>query len=328
MTSNELGVATSDAAGARRRVIVVVLAIAAVVVLAAASASLAKPRHPACFGAASRDTVHPCTNPGLRLAVIPSPSDAPIMPSSPCTPIQTTINLCWFGTPAARAGHSAVLLGDSHAQHWRAGLEVAMDALHWQGLSSTRDGCPFTAATTVQSRIRSRSCAAWVHGLIAWFEANPTVSTVFESNHPGTVARVHGQTLLQAQIAGYITAWRELPATVKHIIVIRDIPYANVDTLTCVSQAVSRRQEPGVACELPRSVALQNDPTTLAAEQLHSSRVQVIDLSRYFCDSTWCFPVVGGSLVYRDSNHLTTVFAGTLGPYILASLQRLMRSWR
>jgi hypothetical protein len=47
------------------------------------------------------------------------------------------------------------------------------------------------------------------------------------------------------------------------------------------------------------------------------------DLLSHFCDPQRCYPVVGGALVYKDQTHLTTVFAETLGPYLLRFLERL-----
>jgi hypothetical protein len=37
--------------------------------------------------------------------------------------------------------------------------------------------------------------------------------------------------------------------------------------------------------------------------------------------------VIGGALVYKDANHLTTVFGTTLGPYLERLLDRLMEGW-
>ena len=99
-------------------------------------------------------------------------------------------------------------------------------------------------------------------------------------------------------------------------------------TLPCVEAAIARRINAGAACALPRSVALKPDPQVIAAEELHSKRVQVIDLTKFFCGSELCYPVVGGALVYRDVDHLTRTFAATLGPFLLHALGALMRSWR
>ncbi len=132
---------------------------------------------------------------------------------------------------------------------------------------------------------------------------------------------------MAAQTAGYIGAWNRLPASVAHIVVIRDIPYAHENTLACIEAAIRKHEDAGVTCAVPRRAALRPDPEALAAQQLHSPRVQVIDLTRFFCDTPKCYPVIGGALVYRDADHLTRTFAATLGPYLLREVRKLMSAW-
>ena len=106
------------------------------------------PAPPSCFGAAARDPRHPCRNPALRLAVVPSPLDAVIEPNAPCRPLER-VGLVWpcgFGLdPALR---SLALIGDSHAEHWRAAVQVVAEAQGRHGLSITRTSCPLTTAKT------------------------------------------------------------------------------------------------------------------------------------------------------------------------------------
>ena len=49
-------------------------------------------------------------------------------------------------------------------------------------------------------------------------------------------------------------------------------------------------------------------------------RVRLIDLTRHFCSTSRCFPVVGGAYVYKDANHMNATFATTLGPFLLRRL--------
>jgi hypothetical protein len=46
----------------------------------------------------------------------------------------------------------------------------------------------------------------------------------------------------------------------------------------------------------------------------------VVDLTHFFCGPRRCFPVVGGVLVFKDASHITSVFARTLGPFLLRIL--------
>ena len=61
-----------------------------------------------------------------------------------------------------------------------------------------------------------------------------------------------------------------------------------------------------------------------AARRLHSSRVRVADLTKYFCDPERCFPVIGGALVHKDRTHLTAVFTATLGPFLAREVRGML----
>jgi SGNH domain-containing protein len=319
-----LGATATRPLGARR---VLVAVAAAAIVYSAAAAGPARAVYPACFGAAARDPVHACRNPALRFYVSPTPGEAQIMPNTPCTPVSEAPEVCAFGAPAATATGTIALVGDSHAWQWRGAVEVMAQALHWRALSITRPSCPFTKGITLLPEPKNAQCTEWNRSVLEWFWQHPEVSTVFVSNHPGRVSTSRGQGLLAAQVADISAAWSALPATVKHIVVIRDIPYMHEDTLACVERAMARHREAGRACAVPRYEALHDDPDMIVARRLHTPRVQVVDLTHFFCDRRLCYPVVGGALVYRDADHVTSVFASTVGPFLLRQVARLMGSW-
>ena len=115
---------------------------------------------PSCFGAAALDPVHPCSSRALADTVIPTPDQALITPSAPCTILETDrfIQPCAFGVPPASATATVALLGDSHAIHWRAALEVVAQAKRWTAISVVRSGCPYTTATGDLSEALRREC--------------------------------------------------------------------------------------------------------------------------------------------------------------------------
>jgi hypothetical protein len=292
-----------------------------VALAAAAGESAAAPR---CFGAAARDPVHPCHNPKLRFSVVPTPSDAPITPSAPCSLItaRTGPQVCAFGLPATRARVSFALVGDSHAVHWRAALEEVARAKGWRGVSMDQTQCLFSKAVTALRGPLRADCIRWNGEVRRWLDAHPEVHTLFMSQHRGGgVDLAPGKTSLETKIEGYIDSWKALPASVQRVYVIRDVPYQTSHTPACVRRAmVRRKQPPGSACARSRSAALGPDPVVLAAQRLASPRVRVIDLSRYMCGRRKCFPVVGGVLVHKDIGHLTRQFSTTLGRYVLRAL--------
>ena len=58
----------------------------------------------------------------------------------------------------------------------------------------------------------------------------------------------------------------------------------------------------------------------MTAASRRPNRVDYVDLTKFFCDSRQCFPVIGGALVYKDATHITSVYGRTLGPYLLRAL--------
>jgi len=280
-----------------------------------------------CFGAASRDRRKPCSNPGLARAVVPTPEVAEITPNIPCTPLKPVglIIPCEFGVPAAEARNHVALIGDSHAAHWRAALEIVAQTTKWRGISITRSGCPYTRSTPRLDPVsRRRQCVSWNREVPRWLAANREISTLFVVAHydSGVLTR-NGRSQFDTKMDGYSAAWKSLPKSIKRVIVIRDTPKSGGETLECVRRAMARRERPGFACAIPRNIALDRDAAASAAARERSPKVRAIDLTSFFCSTRLCFPVVGGALVYKDISHLTDVYASSLGPYLLRKVRAL-----
>jgi len=268
---------------------------------------------PRCFGAASRR----CTNRRLSRVVVPSPRAALRGRNAFCGTGSRVglVSACTFGVSEPLSSTTVALVGDSHAQHWRGALEVVAQAKHWHGLSITRSGCPLTEAQPVlPGKTASAQCREWNNEVQAWFARHPEVSTVIMSAHAG--ARTTGGTQ-----AGYRAAWRALPSSVRHIIVIHDTPSIG-KVVSCIRAAVAKHKRAGSTCAVPRSRGLHPDEHYAAARGMGGTRVRTIDMTRYFCGRV-CRPVIGGALVYKDGTHMTRIFAGTLGRFLLGPINRI-----
>jgi SGNH domain (fused to AT3 domains) len=280
-----------------------------------------------CFGAASRDPLRRCVNSKLRTAIVPPPEDAIFSQNSPCTPLtfDGMLGPCEFGVPAVSAKSTIALIGDSHASHWRAALEHVAQHKHWRGVSITRSGCPLMRATTKLEPARRAECLQWNDQVPKWFARHPKIHTAFVVSHfAGDVVVPDGDNERETKVTGFISAWNALPATVKHIIVIRDTPIVGFQANECVRKAKARHRNAGSVCAVKRSEALREDPSVVAARRMKSKRVAIIDMSRYLCSKKRCFPVIGGALVYKDDQHMTDVFATTLGPYLGRAVDKVL----
>jgi SGNH domain (fused to AT3 domains) len=291
----------------------------------AASPDLVRPSAnvPACFAAAARDRDHPCSNPQLRNTVVPTPIEARTQRNSPCTTLEKRglLFVCGFGTATAQATATVALIGDSHAAHWRAALDVVARANSWTGISLSHTGCPLSQATKNLPQPRRDECVRWNREVHEWLDQHQEITTVFVSQISGGVGVIaRGRDQLAAQRAGYRAAWRALPQSVGRIVVLRDTPKAHGETDTCVQRAIDHHRRTDIACRVARRDALTQDSAASAAHALHSERVTVVDLTRFFCDRAWCHPVIGGALVLKDQTHMTETFSRSLGPYLQRAL--------
>jgi len=280
-------------------------AVAALLVPAAAAD--AKPR---CYGAASRDAAKPCVNHQLDRRVTPTPEDAAITPNVACTP-QGVEDACAVG---AATGETVAVLGDSHAAHWRAAMDYVGKQQGWHVLEFARPHCPFSFAVPASTEAGAADCVPYNQRLIAWLQANPGVTKVFVSNNARLPMAVRG---IDYRLDGDSKALAALPASVQQVYVLRDPPTDRATSHACVEKAMARRQT-FTRCAVPRKRALVRDPTLESA--MRAARGVPIDLTRFFCSTSLCFPVVGGVLVHKDQDHLTQDFSATLGPYILRAV--------
>jgi hypothetical protein len=282
----------------------------------ATAAAADKPR---CYGAASRDPQKPCNNPNLWLKVTPTPTQALLKPNSICNRlhVEDLVRTCWWGARAKGAKTTVALIGDSHASAWRAVLSPVGKKRHWRGISNTLTSCAFSRVVSLTPKSRADECRDWNNQTIAWFERHPEVTTVF------VVAATIPKPGFDTQVKGFRDAWKLLPHTVRNIIVIRDNPRMQADTGPCIDAAHRAKQPAGPACARKRSTSLPTDPPSTAARRMGSKRIHVIDLSKYFCDASLCYPVVGGVLVYKDLTHITSTYGSTLAPYLEREVRRL-----
>jgi hypothetical protein len=263
---------------------------------------------PACFGAAAR--AGHCTNPALGRTVTPHPAQALLMPDAPCAPERTryaVLEPCDFGDLDAPRAPAAALIGDSHAAHLRAAVEVVAQARGWRAVSLTHPGCAFSVEAYPAPPPIPQRCHAHGDEALRWLRAHPSVHVVFTSAAAGR----------GFSPGGFAAMWRAVPRSVRRIYVIRDVPRVPLWVAACVSAVIRRHARPNGACAVPR--APLDDPEADAA-RLAGGRVRLIDLARYFCSRSRCFPVVGNAYVYKDDNHINRVFATTLGPYLLRRL--------
>jgi hypothetical protein len=194
---------------------------------------------------------------------------------------------------------------------FRATTEVAAQALGVKVVGLTRAGCAFATDVYPGWPRAEKACRDHTEKVLRWLREHPAVHTVVV-----TQSATHGYTE-----DGLAKLWSRIPESVRRIYVVVDVPRVSYKTAGCVQGVRKRHAVSDGACALPRDEhTLPPDPTAGAAAK-SGPRVHLVDLTSYFCDSEHCFPVIGGAYVYRDTNHMNTTFAATLGPYLLRAMR-------
>ena len=257
----------------------------------------------------------PCDNQRLAGILVPDPDQATQDDANqaPCwgTNPDGTAKLCQLGSTSG-ARKRLLAIGDSHNNALIGVYQQIADANQWEIDVAGKGGCYLTEATQQQlSTADQTACERWRHEVIKFTTAtNYDAIIVTHSAYDNRVIPPAGQTVEQYTIAGLVQAWKKLPDI--PIFAIRDNPSMPVSELACVS---SHRESAAKACPVAKHEALMFDGQAQAAEEF-AGRVQVIDLTSYYCTATICPPVIGHVLVYRDPSHLTATYAKTLFPYI------------
>jgi peptidoglycan/LPS O-acetylase OafA/YrhL len=290
-----------------------------------------------CLGAGARDSRSGCTPQELeklRFESVPTPATAAnVLHTSFCqggVKDQGALPVCEVGVGPKEARGTIVLIGDSHAQHWRPGLSRVAKANGWRGVVLAKGGCPFTTAERLDTVEERRKCALIKKQTIDWLKDHPEVDTILLSAVAATLNGMSAEErkrAVQREADGFKAQWAKLPSTVKQVGILRENPPGEINTtLECVQATLSAGRRTDTACAQPRSKAVVPDPQVLAAEQLNGKpgqpRYSIIDLTDSFCDRDRCFAVIGGVLVLKDRSHMTATWNASLAPTLDRELKR------
>jgi hypothetical protein len=162
-----------------------------------------------------------------------------------------------------------------------------------------------------------RECREWNERL--WpilLELRPDLIVTSHATDYELADAVKGADTARRLAEGYADALNKLTSKGLKLLAIRDTPLMGFDVADCVSAKRATLQK----CSRSRDQALPGP--TFHPEGLEAN--QVLDLSELICKRDSCPPVVGGVLVYRDSNHLTATYAKTLAPFLWSRVHELL----
>ena len=217
--------------------------------------------------------------------------------------------------PHGDGSHAVVVIGDSHARAWIPAFDRIVDAGDWTAYYLVKPQCtaahvtiaslesdhPFTDCSDFQDWVVDQVRS--LHPDLAVVASSPPVNGVF-IGHTRVTSVGEIAPLLRV---GYNDLFSELGRYADRVALIRDVPKSPDDPATCLSAGqVSLGDcmfEP-----VERSTVLGD----VAVDSARDAGIDVVDPTPWLCYQGECPIVIGGTLSYRDTDHITTEYAADL----------------
>ena len=222
---------------------------------------------------------------------------------------------CVFGDPESDV--TVVLFGGSHAEPWVIPLDQIGRERGFKVVTYVRQECPLVLddLDTV-----SEVCAEWSRNAFAEIIALQPDLAISNATRPAGRAGAGG---VGPDIVpgAYSTVWDKLRLNGIPFVGLRDNPWVfsregdHMDPNECLLAHNTMKD-----CSTLRSTVYA--PKNPAEQYLFPANKQwTIDTADWFCDDTYCPPIIGNIYVYRDQNHISNAYAASTAPVMWNNLQ-------
>jgi len=220
---------------------------------------------------------------------------------------------CVYGDPEAPR---IVLFGDSHAAHWFPAVEGFATTAGYSVEVHTKSSCPAADIDTLRQGSPYPECPQWREAVI---------DRINESQPALVLLSSFADAELAPGVVDEPATWdaalgRTLDALDVPTAVIADTPDMLEDPAPCLSANLSA----AAACGQPRERALEGTAREAEISATASRGVPLLDFNAYLCDDEWCPPIIGNTLVYRDSHHLTAEISADLADVLGEAVSPLL----
>jgi peptidoglycan/LPS O-acetylase OafA/YrhL len=222
-----------------------------------------------------------------------------------------------FGDPGAK--RTLVLFGDSHAGQWFPALNAQAKQKHWRLAVFAKVVC---VAADVEIYLDPQrggydECVTWRKRSIARIGAlHPKLIMMSSKADGGDAIGLSGdQDKAWAEKLTVTISKLRRPGT--RLVYLNDTPVMKSDVPECLAEHPRAVQR----CAQTRKAGTGSERRAKLAEAAADAGATVIDPTAWFCTATTCPAVVGDTLVYKDSNHISTKWSKLLGPLLAERLR-------
>lgn len=237
--------------------------------------------------------------------------------------------LCEMGD--VDADETIMLIGDSHAGHWKNALSTAASQSHVRLLVRWMSACPAGGLNVLDSKGNGvKGCMEFhAESLAIVHDERPKAVILAQSNgYSGRILSPQGETLTEAE---QLSLWRSafasrislLKGTGAAVGVIEDNPGTPIDSPLCATRLLGSSD----ACTVTRADALSESLRKVDAEVVSEAPVA----ATYSPVDSICGPVdcqivtADGVPIYRDRTHLSDQWTKTQIPKLQSFIEALQR---
>jgi len=223
----------------------------------------------------------------------------------------TTSGRCTYGNLAS--DRRVVVFGDSRAMQYFDPLEPAAVRRDWRLVGLVRGNC-------LVAQVRyEKYCDIWRENSLRRIErekpdlvivGSATKSMYRVTRDTRQMRRSASQPLI---VRGFASTLRRLRATGARLLVIRDQSLAPFSPPVCLVEGPASFDE----CAYRAGPRL---PKAFDLKGALRAGVRTIDPQPVFCPAGICAPALNGTVVFRDSYHLSATFARTMRNWLVSRL--------
>lgn len=226
---------------------------------------------------------------------------------------------CVFGDP--ESDEQVVLVGDSHAANWAPAMIEIAEREGWALSIHTKSGCSFALIEQTRDGQPYTECSEWTEKVYERItETSPDLVVTSNAGRRGVIE--DGVVLPEGEKEEALKdaleeTWSGITQAGTEVVVIADTPEMGKDIADCVSAYPTKLTK----CATPRDEALESIPRPELELAPALDGVEVVQMDNWVCpNEEACPPVVGNTLVWRDSHHLTATYSESLAEPLAAKL--------
>jgi peptidoglycan/LPS O-acetylase OafA/YrhL len=217
--------------------------------------------------------------------------------------------------PHGDGGRTVVVIGDSHARAWIPAFNKIVDSGDWTAYYLVKPQC--TAAHVTIASLESddpfTDCSDFQDWVVDQVQTLRPDLVVVASSPPvngvffGDTRVTSVDEIIPLLRVGYNDLFSDLGQYAGRVALIRDVPKSPDDPATCLSSGDGSLGD-CMFQPVERSTVLGN----VAVDSARDAGIEVVDPTPWLCYQGECPIVIGGTLSYRDTDHITTEYAADL----------------